>query len=70
MHDGRRVLYVDQGAVRALDSGSKLSSEVLRPLAGSSYEELDLGPDDRTLYLGRMTPEGDIWMLSPPKQPH
>jgi serine/threonine protein kinase len=66
MHDGQRILYLDQGKVRVLDSRTRESRDVLAPPAGSSYDGLDLGPDDRTLYLGRMTPEGDICMLSAP----
>jgi serine/threonine protein kinase len=66
MQDGRRILYLDQGKVRVLDSRTRESRDMLAPSAGSSYEDLDISPDDRTLYLGRMTPEGDIWMLSAP----
>jgi serine/threonine protein kinase len=66
MHDGQRILYLDQGMVRVLDSRTHASRDLLIPPAGSSYDGLDLSPDDRTLYLGRMTPEGDIWMLSKP----
>jgi hypothetical protein len=67
MHDGQRILYLDLGMVRVLDSRTRASRDLLVPPAGSSYDGLDLSPDDRTLYLGRMTPEGDIWMLSAPK---
>jgi serine/threonine protein kinase/dipeptidyl aminopeptidase/acylaminoacyl peptidase len=66
MPDNRWILYLDAGAVRALDSRTKEARLVLAPPAGSSYDGLDVSPDGRTLYLGRTAPEGDIWMLSAP----
>ena len=64
MRDNRRVLYLADGKVRVLDSRTKESRDVLVPPAGSSFNGLELSPDERTLYLGRTTLEGDIWMLS------
>jgi Tol biopolymer transport system component len=70
MRDGRRLLYLDQGKIRLLDSQTKESRDVLAPPPGSTFSGLDLSPDERTLYLGRTTPEGDIWMLSTPEDAH
>ena len=64
MGDHRRVLYIDDGKIRVLDSRTKESRDVLVPPAGSSFNGVELSPDERTLYLGRTTLEGDIWMLS------
>lgn len=64
MRDSRRLLYLSQGKVRVLDSGTKEAREVLVPPAGSSFKGLDLSPDERTLYLGRATPEGDVCLLT------
>jgi serine/threonine protein kinase/Tol biopolymer transport system component len=67
MRDDRWILYVDEGAVRALDSRTKETRLVLAPPAGASYDGLGVSPDGRTLYLGRTAPpEGDVWMLSVP----
>jgi serine/threonine protein kinase/dipeptidyl aminopeptidase/acylaminoacyl peptidase len=67
MRDGRRILYLDQGEVRVVDSLTGRSQSVLAPPAGSGYQGLDLAPDEGTLYLGRLTQESDIWMLSVPQ---
>ena len=64
MHDSRRLLYLNEGKVRVLDSRTKETQDVLIPPAGSSFKGLDLSPDERTLYLGRATPEGDVCMLA------
>jgi serine/threonine protein kinase/Tol biopolymer transport system component len=69
MRDGRRLLYLDEGKIRLLDSRTKESRDLLAPPPGSTFSGLDLSPDERTLYLGRTTPEGDIWMLSTPENP-
>jgi len=64
MRDSRRLLYLDEGKVRVLDSGTKEIRDVLVPPSGSSFKGFDLSPDERTLYLGRATPEGDVCMLT------
>jgi len=63
-HDNRRLLYVDGGEVRVLDTRTKRSRPVLAAPEGSSFLAVDLAPDDRTLYLIRARGEGDIWMLT------
>lgn len=63
-HDNRRLLYLDGGQVRVLDTRTKQSRPVLAAPEGSSFIGIDLAPDDRTLYLVRTRDEGDIWMLT------
>ena len=64
MRDSRRLLYLDAGKIRLVDSRTKEAREVWAPPAGSSFEGLDLSSDERTLYVGRASSEGDICMLS------
>jgi len=65
MRDGRRLLYLDGGAVFMVDVATGESREVLAAGAGAaSFKGLDLSPDGRVLYLVRETVEGDIWMLT------
>jgi Tol biopolymer transport system component len=63
-HDNRRLLYLDQDAVHVFDTRTKQSRSLLAPPEGSRFNGLDLGPDDRTLYLLRTQDEGDIGMLA------
>jgi serine/threonine protein kinase/Tol biopolymer transport system component len=64
MHDNRRLVYLNGGAVHLFDTLTRKSRLLLAPPAGSRFDGVDVGPDDRALYLIRATEEGDIWMLS------
>jgi dipeptidyl aminopeptidase/acylaminoacyl peptidase len=63
-HDGRRILFLERGAVWLVDSRSGEARTLLPLPLHSSYESASAGPGDRTLCTVRTTDEGDIWMLS------
>jgi serine/threonine protein kinase/Tol biopolymer transport system component len=65
MRDSRRLLYLESGKVFVVDSVTRASREVLTPPQGSTFNGLDLSPDERTLHLVRGAIEGDVWMLTP-----
>ncbi|HJX29321.1 MAG TPA: hypothetical protein VJ885_15535, partial [Thermoanaerobaculia bacterium] len=62
--DGRRLLFLREGTVRALDPRTRQETEVFVPPPGSSFSAPDLSPDGRILYLVRETEEGDIGMAT------
>jgi len=64
MRDGRRLLYLDDGRVRVLDTATRESRDVLVPPPGSAYSAVDLSGDERTLYVARLAKEGDVWLLT------
>jgi Tol biopolymer transport system component len=60
-----KLLFLDERSkVLALDLETRATSVVLEPAPTSSFLDLDLGPDDRTLYVVNAASEGDIWMLT------
>ena len=60
-----KLLFLDERSnVLALDLETRATSLVLEPAPISSFVDLDLAPDDRTLYVVNAAPEGDIWMLT------
>jgi Tol biopolymer transport system component len=58
------LLYLDEWRVLALDLRTGATRVVLDPGTSSSFTDLDLGPDDRMLYVVHDRDEGDVWMLS------
>ncbi|MES1243806.1 MAG: LpqB family beta-propeller domain-containing protein [Acidobacteriota bacterium] len=64
LHDGSRLLYLDQGHLRLFDLASRSSRELLAPPAWSAFRRVAVSGDDRTLCLVRSTDEGDVWMLT------
>jgi hypothetical protein len=70
LHDGRTLLYLDEGRIFACDARTRKVSLVLEPPASVLFTSFALGPGDRTLYTVRDTNEGDLWMMrleaSPP----
>jgi eukaryotic-like serine/threonine-protein kinase len=66
LHDGRTLLYLQEGKVFECDLRSKVSRLLLAPQPNSMFTSLAVAPDDRALYAVRSTEEGDIWMLTLP----
>jgi hypothetical protein len=64
LEDGRRLLFLEQGKVRGLDSRTKLTWEIAAPAPNSSYTHLSVTRDDRGLFLVRAVEEGDIGVLT------
>jgi Tol biopolymer transport system component len=69
MQDSRRLLYLNSAkpinvtAVDVVDIMTKRTRRLLEAPPGSRFGSLSLGPQDRSLYLSRLLPEGDIWAL-------
>jgi Tol biopolymer transport system component len=64
-HDGFRLLYFSAGGrIAVFDTRTRRSRQLITPPAGSSFNNADLSPDDRTLYVVRGKDEGGIWMLT------
>ncbi len=70
LHDGRSLLYLQDGKVFECDQRSKGSRLVLTPPTNSMFTSLAVGPGDRTLFAVRSSEEGDIWMLTVPGDEH
>jgi Tol biopolymer transport system component len=66
LRDNRHIVYVDDGKLRGVDSRTRQSRELLRPVQGAAYLSVSLAPGDRALYVVRSTREGDIGMVSLP----
>jgi Tol biopolymer transport system component len=59
------LLYLDEEwRILAHDLRTGATSVLLDPGTNSSFTDLDLGPDDRMLYVVHDRDEGDVWMLS------
>lgn len=63
-NDGRRILFLEEGAVRLVDIASGEVRTVLSPPPHSRYVSARVGPEDRHLCTVRTTASGDIWSLS------
>jgi serine/threonine protein kinase/Tol biopolymer transport system component len=66
LHDGRTLLYVQDGKIFQCDLRSKSSRLLLDPPQNSMFTSVSLGPDDRALYAVRSSDEGDVWMITLP----
>ncbi|MFL6292379.1 MAG: protein kinase domain-containing protein [Thermoanaerobaculia bacterium] len=64
MHTRPALLFLDEWRIFAFDLRTGITSVVLEPGTSSSFTDLDLGPDDRMLYVVHDRDEGDVWMLS------
>ena len=64
MPDGRTLLFRDEGQILALDITTRAVREVLSPPPHSSFTAHGVSPDGRTLFVSRVTEEGDICMLT------
>jgi Tol biopolymer transport system component/tRNA A-37 threonylcarbamoyl transferase component Bud32 len=64
MRDGRRLLYIDDGRLRAFDRQTGRQQEVLSLLAPAFVQRpIALSSDDRTVYFARSADQADVWML-------
>ncbi|HEX3553535.1 MAG TPA: protein kinase [Thermoanaerobaculia bacterium] len=63
LHDSRRLLYSEGYSLLQLDVKTGRSRLILSSQSGSTYKDVSLSPDDRTLYLARVVDEGQIWLL-------
>ena len=62
--DESKILFLDQGwKVFSLDLATRERREVLAPLPGSAYVDMDLDPARGLLYLVHQQPEGNVMML-------
>jgi len=59
--DGRRIVYVDDSALRLVDSASKRKREILPARADSALDGFAFSRDCRSLYILRDLRESDIW---------
>ena len=64
LHDGRTLLYLDEGKILRCDLASRASRLLLAPPPGSVFSSLSLPADDRMLYTLGTVQEGDIQMLT------
>jgi eukaryotic-like serine/threonine-protein kinase len=64
LHDGRTLLYLQDGKIFRCDLHRKDSHLLLSPPPDSAFISISAGPDDRTLYAVRKIAEGDIWMIT------
>jgi serine/threonine protein kinase/Tol biopolymer transport system component len=64
LRDGRRLLFLQQGKVVGLDSGTRRIWEIAAPAPNSSYTHLSVSRDGQGLFLVRAVEEGDVWLLT------
>lgn len=62
LSDSRRLLYLDAGTIRLLDTATGRESEVLAQTASWRLWGFDLAADERSLVLLEGASESDIWM--------
>jgi serine/threonine protein kinase len=63
LQDNRRLLFIQEGKLYLVDSQSKKTQEVYS-VAPSEFSGLVLSRDNRIMYIGLVTREADIWLLS------
>jgi len=64
LHDGRTLVYLDDGKVWAVDAPTRKRRELLAPGPDSDLFSVSASPDDRELYVVRILREGDVVMLT------
>jgi serine/threonine protein kinase/Tol biopolymer transport system component len=64
LRDDRNLLYLEEGALRTVDTSTRKVSTVLRAPAHSTYTALCASRDSRSVYLARATDEADILLLT------
>ncbi|HEY3568808.1 MAG TPA: protein kinase [Thermoanaerobaculia bacterium] len=64
LHDGRTLLYFEEGKIFLCDLRTKVSRLLLEPPQSFVFTSVSTTPDDRWLYAVRSADEGDIWMLT------
>ena len=64
LHDGKTILYLQEGRIFLYDLRSKTPRLLLEPPPSSVFSSATVGPDDRNLYAVRSTDEGDVWMVT------
>ena len=64
LHDGKTLLYLDEGKILRCDAASRASRLLLAPAPGSVFRSFSLPADDRMLYALGTVQEGDIQMLT------
>ena len=62
--DGKTLLVLDEGRLFSLDTGTRVLREILAPPPSSSFVTHCVAPDGRSLFVSRLTEEGDICMLT------
>jgi serine/threonine protein kinase/Tol biopolymer transport system component len=62
--DGKVLLALDEGRIIAVDIASRSVRQVLAPSPNSSFISHCIAPDGRTLFVARVSEEGDICMLT------
>ncbi len=65
LHDGRRILFLDQGAILAVDAQTRQVRRVLDLGSAEPIFRHSVGPGDRTLYYTLSVVESDIWLAMP-----
>jgi len=63
LSDNRRLVYADQGALRLLDTRTRMSREIYRPPVGE-ITDLAVLPDDRAVYFILRRDEGNVWFAT------
>ncbi len=61
---GRKLVYLDEGRIRAIDAATRRSWEVMNPGADAEIFSVSASPDGRALYGVRILHEGDVVMLT------
>src|SRR5205085_2306398 len=62
--DGRTLLVLDEGRLFSLDIGTRILREILAPPPNSTFVTHCVAPDGRSLFVSRLSEEGDIGMLT------
>ncbi|MFL6194776.1 MAG: protein kinase domain-containing protein [Thermoanaerobaculia bacterium] len=64
LHDSRRILYLHEGRIFICGLDERIPRLLLDPPPSSAFTNVEVGPDDRTLYAVRASDEGDVWLLT------
>jgi Tol biopolymer transport system component len=61
--DSRRMLFVHEGRLFVIDSGTRKHHEVLA-VPGGEVVSAALSRDDRMIYFSHVATEGDVWLMT------
>jgi Tol biopolymer transport system component len=64
LREGKKLLYMDRGAVLSFDLQTRETRSVLSPESTFLFTAVSLSSDQHHLYTVRKVEEGDVWLLA------
>ena len=64
LRDGRRVAFLDDDALKIVDTGHGRISEILKGDSRRTIDSFALSPDDRSLFVSWASTQADLWLMN------